>query len=266
MKSLNNKTLFIGDIGIDSYPEESFVGGCSFNCFTHFSKFKESGILISAIGDDDKSLEIKDKHTSERTHFYLLQGTCSVQEISNDESGEKVFLKYHPGVLADFTLSVDMLTEIVKAKNMVIPVYKQIQKLIYQIKDLNHPDLILDLMNLDEFSDYQYNELLSKASLVFCAVDLEEKLKLNKLEAWSNKYSVPIIATLAKDGVVIFNNGKALRIEVKPITVVDSTGAGDSFIGYVIAHISETQLDLYSICEKACDYAQKTLLQKGTIW
>ena len=47
-----------------------------------------------------------------------------------------------------------------------------------------------------------------------------------------------LIATLGNDGVAIWDNGRWTRIQGHPVEVVDSTGAGDCFVGYLAAGLA----------------------------
>ena len=53
----------------------------------------------------------------------------------------------------------------------------------------------------------------------------------------TEQFQGALIATRGADGVVIWNGGSPVRIPGVPVPVVDSTGAGDCFVGYLAAGI-----------------------------
>lgn len=54
----------------------------------------------------------------------------------------------------------------------------------------------------------------------------------------SDRYRGTIVVTLGADGVVAWSPGGRIRVHGEPVEAVDSTGAGDCFVGYLAAGIA----------------------------
>jgi ribokinase len=65
----------------------------------------------------------------------------------------------------------------------------------------------------------------------------------------ARRYRIVVVVTLGSDGVVAHDGGTEYRIKGFPTTVVDTTGAGDAFVGAMAAALSE-RLDLRACLER----------------
>ena len=85
------------------------------------------------------------------------------------------------------------------------------------------------------FKDNFKSILNRKVDLLFCNEDeaktFSESNSLNDSIKYLGKLSSTLVVTLGKNGSLIYNNGKKIKIDPYPIKAVDTVGAGDTFAG-----------------------------------
>jgi len=73
-----------------------------------------------------------------------------------------------------------------------------------------------------------------------------------------------VVITLGGDGAVLLSNGETTRVKAPAVTVVDTTAAGDTFVGYFLAGLVEG-LDDKDALQRACLAASTTATREGAI-
>ena len=73
-----------------------------------------------------------------------------------------------------------------------------------------------------------------------------------------------IILTLGGDGVRYIGESGALTVAAKKVEVVDTTAAGDTFIGYYLASVAQG-MDVQSALERANAAAAITVTRLGAV-
>ncbi|HCO56505.1 MAG TPA: ribokinase, partial [Pelagibacterium sp.] len=90
-----------------------------------------------------------------------------------------------------------------------------------------------------------------------------EALAEDTVENLAHRTSTDVVVTLGRDGaLVIDRNGQSERISSPTIAPVDTTGAGDTFCGYLAAVLSEGS-DLTAAATLACRAAAYACLGQG---
>ena len=80
-------------------------------------------------------------------------------------------------------------------------------------------------------------------------------------------FHLGVIVTLGEQGVVYCDkkSGEYLIVEAKKVQAVDSTGAGDAFVGSLAHYLSKLGVgEIKRAIELACEYATLSVLKKGT--
>ncbi|MGL4339384.1 MAG: ribokinase [Rhodoglobus sp.] len=91
------------------------------------------------------------------------------------------------------------------------------------------PSQLLDLVDVLVVNEHEY-------ALLFGG---EPELPLLLPRAQEASFSGRIVATLGSDGVLTAGNGEATHCEGLSVEAVDSTGAGDCFVGYLAAGLAD---------------------------
>ena len=123
----------VGDCGVDVYQPsgETLVGGITANVARHArAVFAPEDVvrIVSCVGDDRAARLVLDtfRDTGIDCHISSLPGKTPVQSIEIRADGEKHFVHYETGVLADFCFSARQVDLIAGGDLVIAPVYLQI--------------------------------------------------------------------------------------------------------------------------------------------
>ena len=73
-----------------------------------------------------------------------------------------------------------------------------------------------------------------------------------------------VVVTLGGDGAMLLANGEVTHINSPSVDVVDTTGAGDTFVGYFLAGVAEGMND-YDALQRACLAGSIAVTRQGAI-
>jgi fructoselysine 6-kinase len=229
------RLLSIGDNCIDNYFElgRRFPGGNALNVAVYANRVL--GVVsdyIGVMGTDEAGDFMIDQMRSESLSadgVIRLPGGSAVTTILI-RNGDRVFANYDEGVQKDATFPVRLLPR-VRSYNLVhYSVWGFGREHIPSIKRGGHPILSCDFSNQLEhkaleampwldFSFFSGKELITKG------IDPEEKLRELKMRTPGLA-----IMTLGEHGSLVYDGEKMYKGNAKPVEVVDTLGAGDSYI------------------------------------
>lgn len=94
---------------------------------------------------------------------------------------------------------------------------------------------------------------LSQEELLFITEIEDCEQAMNTLYA---AYKTPlIVVTLGSEGAMYLYNNENRKVQGHPVEVVDTTGAGDCFVGTLLAHILEEQQPIQQLSHSAVELA-----------
>lgn len=117
-------------------------------------------------------------------------------------------------------------------------------------------------------------EEIYKLTDIFCPNESEAELltgkKINSMtdiEEMAKKFvtlgAKSVIITLGENGCYVLSNGVGKHISANKVSVVDSTGAGDAFVG-ALAHFLDLGIDIFESSKRASAVATISVQGKGT--
>ncbi|SHI77626.1 fructokinase [Mesonia phycicola] len=246
-----------GEVLFDVFGDEKKIGGAPLNIALRLNSFGFPVAVISAVG--------KDEDGSQLLSFMKEKGvnTEAVSEVENLQTGKVlVSLDKNGCATYDIKKSVawdaiaysDKISNICKTSNVLIygslasrdtvtrntllKILKD-HKLIkvfdvnlrpphYDIETLNSLMLHADLI---KFNEEEIEEITQNDFSI--EVTMEEKMKFIAKKAKAKAVCV----TKGGNGAVLFYEGKFYYNEGYKVTLVDTVGAGDSFLGALIGHL-----------------------------
>ena len=251
---MNNKILVLGTMAYDALETPfgktgKILGGCATYIGLAVSQFKSECGLISIVGDDFK-----------KKYLDLLESKGLDLSGVIKMEGEKTFFwsgKYHNDMNSRTTLDTQL--NVLTKFNPIVPEYFKDSSFVLlgnldpnlQLAVLeqmnNRPELIvMDTMNfwIDGYRD-KLDELITKVDVI--SINDEEARQITgthslveaakKIQAMGPKY---VVIKKGEHGALLFYGEKIFCAPGLPLEVVfDPTGAGDSFIGGFVGHLSQ---------------------------
>jgi len=252
---MNNKLLVIGTIAYDAIETPfgktgRILGGCATYIGLAASQFDTQCGLVSVIGDD-----------FEDTHIDLLKGVGLDLAGVVSILGEKTFFwsgKYHNDLNSRTTLETQ-LNVLTKFKPVVPDHFKDASIVLLVNLDPNlqlevldqmetKPSLVvMDTMNfwIESYRD-KLDEVIGRVDVI--SINDEEARQITethslveaaqKLHVMGPSY---VIIKKGEHGALLFHDQKIFCSPALPLEeVFDPTGAGDSFIGGFVGHLSQS--------------------------
>jgi sugar/nucleoside kinase (ribokinase family) len=252
---MNNKLLVIGTMAYDAIETPfgktgRILGGCATYIGLAASQFDTQCGLVSVIGDD-----------FEDTHLDLLKGVGLDLAGVVSIPGEKTFFwsgKYHNDLNSRTTLETQ-LNVLTKFKPVVPDHFKDASIVLLGNLDPNlqlevldqmeaKPSLVvMDTMNfwIESYRD-KLDEVIGRVDVI--SINDEEARQITethslveaaqKLHAMGPSY---VIIKKGEHGALLFHDQKIFCAPALPLKeVFDPTGAGDSFIGGFVGHLSQS--------------------------
>ena len=252
---MNNKLLVIGTMAYDAIETPfgktgRIPGGCATYIGLAASQFDTQCGLVSVIGDD-----------FEDTHLDLLKGVGLDLAGVVSIPGEKTFFwsgKYHNDLNSRTTLETQ-LNVLTKFKPIVPDHFKDASIVLLgnldpnlQLEDLDQMEakpflVVMDTMNfwIESYRD-KLDEVIGRVDVI--SINDEEARQITethslveaaqKLHAMGPSY---VIIKKGEHGALLFHDQKIFCAPALPLEeVFDPTGAGDSFIGGFVGHLSQS--------------------------
>ena len=252
---MNNKLLVIGTMAYDAIETPigktgRILGGCATYIGLAASQFDTQCGLVSVIGDDFEDI-----------HLDLLKGVGLDLAGVVSIPGEKTFFwsgKYHNDLNSRTTLETQ-LNVLTKFKPIVPDHFKDASIVLLGNLDPNlqlevldqmeaKPSLVvMDTMNfwIESYRD-KLDEVIGRVDVI--SINDEEARQITethslveaaqKLHAMGPSY---VIIKKGEHGALLFHDQKIFCAPALPLEeVFDPTGAGDSFIGGFVGHLSQS--------------------------
>ena len=229
------RLLAIGDNCIDNYSElgRRFPGGNALNVAVYAHRVPDvDSDYIGVMGTDEAGDFMLDQMRREglsTDSVIRLPGESAVTTILI-RNGDRVFANYVEGVQKEATFPEGLLPQVRSYDLVHFSVWGFGREHIPSIKRGEHPLLSCDFSNhlehkaLEElpYLDYSFfsgKELISKG--------FDPKDRLRELKARTPGL---VVMTLGEHGSLVYDGEKMYKGNAKPVEVVDTLGAGDSYI------------------------------------
>jgi fructoselysine 6-kinase len=237
--AITTLAISVGDNCVDHYLppiERCFVGGNGLNVAVHMQRTGLPAAYIGAVGNDEKGKFILNGLQSlgvDIAHVQVLPGQTSQTDIRLTPEGDRIFV--HETIGPVKTLELDRPTK----------------QFIYQHKLVHNTWLGGTVKYLAEFKkaavlvslDYgeRYpaeflDETVGSIDIAFLSLPEGEASQAPELARQvAARGPRLVVVTLGREGSLAFN-GKCHQQPAIPAQVVDTLGAGDTFIGVFLAH------------------------------
>ncbi|MDD3206239.1 MAG: fructoselysine 6-kinase [Lachnospiraceae bacterium] len=225
------KIATVGDNCMDVYEQigKAFPGGNPVNVAVYFKRYQHQISYIGAVGDDQYGTLIKDAITLkgiDTSRMKVLPGKTAVT-IVELEQNNRIFKDYDEGVLKDIVLSEDDICFLQGQDLVVSSIWSHIEQYLPKIRSGQN------LIAFD-FSTERDNPIIDMALpyvdyafFAFDEDDEETRKFICKRQAQGAKC---VVATLGSNGSIVYDGNHYYKYGIISCNVVDTMGAGDSYI------------------------------------
>lgn len=232
----------------DNIGDASYPGGNPVNVAVYVKRLGGDASYVGAVGTDESGARMMEAVKSKGvdiSHMQILEGKTAVSHVKL-MGGERVFGDYEEGVLKEFRLRPQDITFLCGHDLLVTGIWGMIEKDLPQIA--GKIPVAFDFAN--KFAHENVDIAIPYVTYAFFSYDVESKadfkLRYNKLgcqprdleeeqlkefmRAMQKKGPQAIIVTLGEGGSIAWDGRNFYTCGIVPCKVVDTMGAGDSFI------------------------------------
>lgn len=251
-----NHIVCFGEVLWDIFPDKKKIGGAPLNVAMRLNSFNHNVTMISAIGEDElgdklKDYLIKNKIEIDEVQINEFYKTGDVQVTLNKKGSATYSIEY-PRAWDKIALTESAKVAVKKADAFVFgslvtrdaiskqTLYSLLELAKYKIFDLNlrppfySKDILIYLMEKADFIKFNDEELYEVSNYLGSKFkNLEQNL--HYISEKTNTQHICV--TKGEHGAVLLYNDKLFYNSGNQIKVVDTVGAGDSFLGALISKL-----------------------------
>lgn len=239
------KIAAVGDNCIDAYDKtgEAFPGGNPVNVAVYTVRLGWEASYTGVVGDDEYG-EIMKKAIQEKgvdiSHVKTLPGHTAVTHVEIID-GDRVLGDYEEGVMADFSLNEEDIRFLGSHDMVVTGIWGMIEKNLEQLQKLG-TKTVFDFA--DKYDSPVIDAAIPYVDYAFFAYDGENEVWLKEyMEKQQAKGPKIVIVTRGDKGSMAYDGKKFTEVGIVPCKVVDTMGAGDSFIaGFLCGILQDKEL------------------------
>ncbi|MEZ0117749.1 UNVERIFIED_ORG: fructoselysine 6-kinase [Heyndrickxia coagulans] len=235
------KIAAVGDNCVDFYQNigKAFPGGNPVNVAVYLARLGAEASYTGVVGDDEYGKLMVDalNHKGvDTSHVRVLPGRTAITYVELLD-GERVLGDYDEGVLEQFKLN-DADIDFLAGHDLIVSgLWGKIENDLEHLHSLGTP-IAFDFA--DKLDDPVIEKAIRHVDYAFFASDQGETRVLRDFMVNMHKKGPKIVTvTLGEKGSISYDGEKFIRYGIIPCNVIDTMGAGDSFIAGFLKGILE---------------------------
>ena len=235
-----NRTIRIaaaGDNCVDAYSDGSaYPGGNPVNVAVYIVRLGGESTYIGAVGTDKYGKIMMDAIAAKGvdiSHMKVLEGNTAVTQVEI-VNGDRVFGDYDEGVMADFKLNEEDITFLAGYDMVVSGLWGMCE---HELPLLKEKGAVIAFDFATKLDDPVLEIAIPYVDYAFFSIDDRSEGEIRKfmLEMYEKGPKV-VIVTRGEHGSIAYDGKEFYTYGIVPVDVVDTMGAGDSFIaGFLYA-------------------------------
>ncbi len=229
-----------GDNCVDAYSDGNvYPGGNPVNVAVYVARLGGESTYIGAVGTDKYGKIMLDAIKGKGvdiSHMKVLEGSTALTHV-DIVNGDRVFGEYEEGVMADFKLNAEDIEFLAGYDMVVSGLWGMCEKELPLLKKKGATIAFDFATKLD---DPVVPIAIPYVDYAFFSIDdqSEEEIRKIMLEMYAKGPKV-VVVTRGEAGSIAYDGKDFYPYGIVPVEVVDTMGAGDSFIAGF----------LYAICQ-----------------
>lgn len=235
------KVIAVGDNCVDVYPKinRHYPTGNCVDFAINLAKFGVETAVLTLTGTDTYGQEIIDileKFGVDASHVHQMEGETGVATMDLIGDNDRTYLGSTHGVFEHFDLTPPDF-EFIKGYDIVHSViWGRINRHLPAIKKMGKT-IVYDFAT--DLSDPEIEKVLPCVDYGFFSYHTDDRFIRDYIKAAQEKGPKAVIATLGEHGSLAYDGSQYLLQPALPVKVVNTVGAGDSFIsGFTYGLIS----------------------------
>lgn len=233
------KIATVGDNCMDVYEKQgaAYPGGNPVNVAVYSVRLGANASYTGAVGTDKYGkimLEALRQKGVDTSHVKQLPGSTAITQVELVE-GDRVFGDYDEGVLADFKLAEEDVEFLASHDIVVSGLWGNVERDLCRIKAKGTPVAFDFATKLD---DPVVERAVYDVDYAFVAYDEGDndfiRSYMKEMQAKGPKI---VVATLGDKGSIAYDGEQYHSFGIIPCDVVDTMGAGDSYIAAFLVGI-----------------------------
>ena len=235
------KIAAVGDNCIDLYDQtgEAFPGGNPVNVAVYIKRMNGNASYTGVVGSDAYGQYMIDAISSkgvDTSHMKVCDGKTAVTHVQI-KNGDRVLGDYEEGVMADFKLAEADIDFLCSHDLVVTGIWGMIESQLYRIKERGTPVAF-------DFADKLDHEITKTAlphvDYAFFSDDSKSDEEIHAfMKEMMTKGPSVVVVTRGKKGSIAYDGKTFTNFGIIACEVIDSMGAGDSYIAGFLMGILE---------------------------
>jgi len=234
----------VGDNCLDVYAAlgKAYPGGNPVNVAVYMRRLGMDASYTGVVGTDQygtimkKALAAKGVDIS---HLHTRHGKTAITQVDL-VNGERVFGDYDEGVMADFKLTDSDIEFLCHHDILHTGIWGKIEK---SLPELHRRGVKISFDFADKLAHEIVQQALPDVDYAFFSYSNDDAVIRDYLKNAQAKGPKVAIATLGENGSIAYDGKSFTKFGIVPVKVVDTMGAGDSFIaGFIRGLLLEKNL------------------------
>lgn len=235
----------VGDNCIDFYDNtgEYYAGGNPVNVAVYVKRMNGNSSYTGIVGNDDYGRFMIEAITAkgvDTSHIKILDGKTAITHVEI-KNGDRILGEYEEGVMADFKLTEEDIDFLCSHDLVVTGIWGMIESELYKIKSRRVPVAF-------DFADKLDHEITQKAvpfvDYAFFSCDSKSDEELYEFMKFiKSKGPGIVVVTRGEKGSIAYDGNEFSSFGIIECEVIDSMGAGDSYIaGFLMGILEEKSI------------------------
>jgi fructoselysine 6-kinase len=256
-----NIVVAAGDNCIDYYENlgRRYPTGNAVDVAVHLARLGVKTSLVSVTGSDDYGTEVVNLLQSNRVDTSHLQRQVGITAVTEMQlvHNDRVHVQYREGVLRDFKPTEEQL-QFTRTHRMVhTSIWGKMNSYLADFKS-SGLTVVYDFSTKLDYPELE--SLLPDIDYAFFSYREEDPFIQDFMRKAQSLGPKVVVVTLGEHGSVAYDGIRFYRCEALPVDVINTVGAGDSFIaGYMYGLLREESIQE---CLKRGSYLASTVVTK----
>ena len=231
----------VGDNCIDVYDStgEKFPGGNPVNVAVYVKRMNGNSSYTGVVGTDEYGKFMMESISSKGidiSHMKVLEGKTAVTHVEI-KNGDRILGDYEEGVMAEFKLTEEDINFLCSHDLVVTGIWGMIESELYKIKEKG---TIIAFDFADKLNHEITLEAIPYVDYAFFSDDSKSDEELYEfMKSINSRGPRVVIVTRGKKGSIAYDGNEFATFGIIECEVVDSMGAGDSYIAGFLMGILE---------------------------